>query len=345
MNNQNNQQLRNKRRSRQAICTVDGQVRGAGVETWNEEKNLLTSPTSESNLDTIKTHSYSEKTSQTTMSTSYRGEFGKDSRTGISSPDSRSDRLMQTSPEQEDDIASVISEVVGHAEGSVDSDVSALTDGDVFRTDFLNHSSTTGPKNYRSVFRAPEPPSVSGGRSKLTDISSETTGTTVSKSSVSRSSSHHSKKKRSVSFCEVRIRNYERILEFNPSVTSGPAVGIGWRYSVEDDENIPLDIFEDTREYHRRTSTKDLTLSRMDRENLLRNLGYTQKEIALSVRTILRLKNQRKQTIQNLHASTMEEFVEKAARKMKRVLFFGNRKVKNINTPMESRDSRRVITA
>lgn len=343
MNNQNNQQLRNKRRSRQAICTIDGQVRGVGVEAWNEEKNLLTSPTIESNLDTIKSHSYSETTSLTAMNSSYRGERGKDSRTGISNPDSKSDRLMQTSPEREDDIASVISQVVGQTEGSVDSDVSALTDGDVFRTEILNSSSTTGPKRYRSVVRAPEPPSVSGGRSKLTDISSETTGTT--KSSVSRTSSHHSKKNRSVRFCEVRIRNYERILEFNPSVTSGPAVGIGWRYSVEDDENIPLDIFEDTREYHRRTSTKDLTLSRMDRENLLRNLGYTQKEIALSVRTILRLKNQRKQTIQNLHASTMEEFVEKAARKMKRVLFFGNRKVKNINTTYESRDSRRVITA
>jgi len=130
-------------------------------------------------------------------------------------------------------------------------------------------------------------------------------------------------KKRSVSFCEVQVRNYERVLEINPSVTSGPAVGLGWNYSPEDDEIFALEMFEDTREYTRRgNSMEDLALPRDERENLLRSLGYTQREIAGSIRQILRVKNQRKQTVQNLHASSVEEFLENATRKMKHVLTF-----------------------
>eukprot|EP00536_Pseudo-nitzschia_multiseries_P003979 jgi/Psemu1/186900/e_gw1.63.36.1 len=140
-------------------------------------------------------------------------------------------------------------------------------------------------------------------------------------------------KKRSVSFCEVQVRNYERILEVNPSVTSGPALGIGWNYYPEEDETFSLENFEGTREHARRHSMEDLALPRYERENILRSLGYSQKEIAGSVRTILRLKNQRKQTIHNLNVSYMEEFMESATRKMKRVLLFplqNRKKVKDI---------------
>lgn len=224
----------------------------------------------------------------------------------------RGSSLKHESPE---DISSVIA-------GSVASDVSGLTDGEFFKTDdFSAPSMSSSSKNkiFRSVSRAPEPPMVSP--SKLTDIQSETTETTTTGSS-SRDVSSKFRKKRSVSFCEVQVRNYERILEVNPSVTSGPAVGIGWNYSADDDEIVSIEIFEETRETSRRGSTEELALPRETREDLLRSWGYTQREIAWSVRTILRSKNQRKQTIQNLHAASMEEFVEKATRKMKHVLLF-----------------------
>lgn len=224
----------------------------------------------------------------------------------------RGSSLKQESPE---DISSVIA-------GSVASDVSGLTDGEFFKTDDFSApslSSSSKNKVFRSVSRAPEPPMVSPG--KLTDIQSETTETTTTGSS-SRDVSSKFRKKRSVSFCEVQVRNYERILEVNPSVTSGPAVGIGWNYSADDDEIVSIESFEETRETSRRGSTEEFALSRETREDILRSWGYTQREIAWSVRTIVRSKNQRKQTIQNLHAASMEEFVEKATRKMKHVLLF-----------------------
>ncbi len=232
------------------------------------------------------------------------------------------DRKGRPSSKQEEDISHLLSHVVGRAcEGSVASDVSGLTDGEYFKTDDSYAPSASTPsknKTYRTV-RAPEPPRVFPGASKLTDIQSETTATTSSTRS-NGDKLGQNKKKRSVSFCEVQVRNYERILEVNPSVTSGPAVGIGWNYSPDDDEIFSLENFEEIREFARCNSTDQLALPRDKREHLLRTWGYTQREIACSVRSILRSKNQRKQTIQNLHSSSMEEFVENATRKMKHAL-------------------------
>jgi len=226
--------------------------------------------------------------------------------------------------ENSEDTASAVSHVVGHVfEVSVASNVSGLTDGEFFKTDdFLTPSMMVSNKNknFTTVVRATDPPMVSPSTSKVIDIQSETTATTFSSSRDEKLSKN--KKKRSVSFCEVQVRNYERVLEINPSVTSGPAIGIGWNYSSDDDKIFSLENFEDTREYSRRGSIEELALTRDKREELLRSWGYTQREIAWSVRTIVRSKNQRKQTIQNLHASSMEEFMEKATRKMKRVLLF-----------------------
>ena len=192
----------------------------------------------------------------------------------------------------------------------------------------IKNSSTSS--TFKSVVCAPEPPMIGGNNNhldhlvslKLTDIQSETTPTTISNDRDENNSllcNKNNKKKRSVSFCEVQVRNYDRVLTVNPSVTSGPAVGLGWNYDEDEDQHYTIQNFEDSRELTRRCSMKELQLPRSYREELVRSLGYTQREIASSTRQIIRVKNQRKQTIQNLHASSMEEFIEKATRKVKRV--------------------------
>lgn len=277
----------------------------------------------------------SEASTQKDLCQIPKEELRKESHKKSSAPGSSSAVcLINSSLQKKDaeDISSVISHIVDRVcEGSAASDVSGLTDADIFRTDdfhappnnlYTNKSVGKFEKNntYKILVRASEPSAVSGGVSKLTDIESETTSTTWGGSYEEKTTG--GKKKRSVSFCEVKVRNYERILEVNPSVTSGPALGIGWNYSPEEDEIFSLENFEETREHFRRHSMKDLALPRCERESILQSLGYTQKEIAGSVRTIIRLKNQRKQTIHNLHASSVEEFVEMATRKVKRVLLF-----------------------
>ncbi|KAL3911429.1 MAG: hypothetical protein SGILL_007285, partial [Bacillariaceae sp.] len=111
-----------------------------------------------------------------------------------------------------------------------------------------------------------------------------------------------------VAFGNVTLRCYERILTDNPAVQSGPAIGIGWRYKRSG--HFDVDEFEQGRGHPR--SSDELVLPRPVREKMLKDAGFDQKEIADMVRTILKAKNQRKQTVHNLNAQGMEEAVENA---------------------------------
>lgn len=121
-----------------------------------------------------------------------------------------------------------------------------------------------------------------------------------------------------ISFDCVQIRYYERILDVNPSTSSGPSVGLGWRYDEE--EVIDFEEIDDSR----RTDPHGLVLSRSERERMLKDLGYTPREIAQAVRLSLKSKNQRKQTYNNLRHERVEYLVEKSKRQVGRLLRFGS---------------------
>jgi hypothetical protein len=59
---------------------------------------------------------------------------------------------------------------------------------------------------------------------------------------------------------------------------------------------------------------------------MLLELGYSQKDIAAAIRNNLRDKNKRRQTVQNLSASGVEESLEGAAKSVKRIFGFGRSK-------------------
>jgi len=125
-----------------------------------------------------------------------------------------------------------------------------------------------------------------------------------------------------VAFSYVTVRFYERILSDNPSVQSGPAIGIGWRFKRGG--NFEVDEFEQGRGMQRKSD--ELVLPRPVREKMLKDAGYTQKEIADMVRNILKAKNQRIQTVNNLNAQGVEEAVENAKKRVGRLLSFGKNK-------------------
>lgn len=115
------------------------------------------------------------------------------------------------------------------------------------------------------------------------------------------------KQSKSVSFGHVSLRFYPRALSDNPSVQSGPAIGIGWEYFTPSAAEQPfaLDDFESHRAGlgpRTRTVSSQLVLSRHEREMLLIDAGYRQNEIAEMVRAILKAKNHRKQTVTSLMA-------------------------------------------
>lgn len=128
-----------------------------------------------------------------------------------------------------------------------------------------------------------------------------------------------------VKFSVLEIRSYERILGDNPSCSSGPSVGIGWRYDVES-FTMGVDRYERGRMPYR-LEGPDIILSREEREELLADMGYNRGQIADAVRANVRSKNQRRQTINNLPAMRVEELVQTLVRRIKRRL--GGRKGKS----------------
>jgi hypothetical protein len=120
-------------------------------------------------------------------------------------------------------------------------------------------------------------------------------------------------RKTSVSFGLVQVRYYERSIGVNPSVARGPAVGLGWAYNFGGE--VPVDEWEAN--YVKTRGTRALLLSRDARIELLLDLGYTQEEIAEVTRTILKARNERAMTAQNLNVQEMEDAVETASRLLK----------------------------
>eukprot|EP00978_Attheya_sp_CCMP212_P040411 scaffold220159_cov59-Attheya_sp.AAC.1 len=122
-----------------------------------------------------------------------------------------------------------------------------------------------------------------------------------------------------VCFSHVEIRLYQRILGDNPSSRSGPSVSIDWNY---DPSNV---LSMSVKEYEKqKVPKKILVMSRWERETLLHSLGYTQHQIAASVKKTIKIQNQRRQTINNLSAAELEESFEKIRRGLKKVTCFTN---------------------
>jgi hypothetical protein len=119
-----------------------------------------------------------------------------------------------------------------------------------------------------------------------------------------------------VNFTGVQVRHYPRAINDNPSVTDGPPIGIDWDYDTV--SNYSVDEWENSRMGNRRSYALML-VSRDERHAMLVDAGFSEKEIAGSIRNVLKVKFKRRQTVNNLKASPMEEFMENTSRKVKSV--------------------------
>ncbi|GAX26141.1 hypothetical protein FisN_18Hh257 [Fistulifera solaris] len=124
-------------------------------------------------------------------------------------------------------------------------------------------------------------------------------------------------KPRRVHFDSVRIREYERTLGDNPSCSSGAPITLGWSHGKESKVNI--NDYESVRQ--RRRNQRELTLSRMAREELLLEWGATFNEIIEAIRTNVKIKHQRRRTVNSIGTyDKLEEAMERAGRKLKKTL-------------------------
>jgi hypothetical protein len=117
-----------------------------------------------------------------------------------------------------------------------------------------------------------------------------------------------------VCFDIVHVREFNTIIDYNPSCSQGPALSLGWK-RIKDSI-----YFLDEYDVKHRRSNDELILSSETRESILSKLGYTKGDIAASVRKIIKVRNQRRRTSQTVRAQNLEFAMERVGKRFKHLL-------------------------
>lgn len=126
-----------------------------------------------------------------------------------------------------------------------------------------------------------------------------------------------------VSFDQVNIREYERVLGDNPSCSSGPPLSIGWRFSPSPMQ-ISVDDYENGRGDVPRYKSEFLVPKDIREKMLREHAGVSRREIVTTVRGIQKQKSQRRKTAANLGMQNTEEKLENVRRSVQKAV--GKRK-------------------
>lgn len=119
-----------------------------------------------------------------------------------------------------------------------------------------------------------------------------------------------------VRFAKLERRMYNVIPETNPSVSSGPAIGLDWSY-VE----LPIvsvDAFEANR--LPRLKIADVQMTYIERITILKEAGVPPKELYEAIFRTDVARNKREETIQNLKYEELEMRRESLIRNIKKKL-------------------------
>jgi hypothetical protein len=122
----------------------------------------------------------------------------------------------------------------------------------------------------------------------------------------------------SVHFGTITIREYERALADNPSVTDGPPIGLGWEY---DPKEIFLSV--DAYEEHKptpRIKQEFLIPARVREEMLLHEWGHTLRDVRRATQESKEIRKRRERAQRTSKASERVcEFLEVSKRKWRRL--------------------------
>eukprot|EP00563_Minutocellus_polymorphus_P007874 CAMPEP_0181022466 /NCGR_PEP_ID=MMETSP1070-20121207/1527_1 /TAXON_ID=265543 /ORGANISM="Minutocellus polymorphus, Strain NH13" /LENGTH=346 /DNA_ID=CAMNT_0023099405 /DNA_START=31 /DNA_END=1071 /DNA_ORIENTATION=+ len=131
------------------------------------------------------------------------------------------------------------------------------------------------------------------------------------------------KPKRTISFANLEIREYDLTIGDNPSVSYGPPVQLSWQYS--ESQTRCLEEYESEKLMDRsrgRRSSRVENISWVKREALLKRQGFSQNDIEANMKEVNKVKQGRSLTRALVITGRAEEALESAGRKLKR--FFGN---------------------
>lgn len=120
--------------------------------------------------------------------------------------------------------------------------------------------------------------------------------------------------KRSVTFGDVNVREFNRIVGDHPDVSVGPPVSLGWKF-VEN-EPVTVDHYEENKPPRKYV----LRMTSITRKNLLRNVfDCPSEEIANAEKEVQKIQKQRKLTNkQGKTGAAVETAVQRAKRRFRR---------------------------
>lgn len=137
-----------------------------------------------------------------------------------------------------------------------------------------------------------------------------------SRSSFRRSNNNNKSTSKSVRFKSVQIREHGLMPTINPSVTSGPALGLAWEYN--DLPTYSLQSYEQTRPTRR--TRAEFQMPQSVRVEILRQEGFSRKEIQETVRAINIARKQRRATVMTQEVEELHLAVEWVGRKVKKAI-------------------------
>lgn len=142
--------------------------------------------------------------------------------------------------------------------------------------------------------------------------------TSSASASTSSESDSDSSSKR-VGFDSVRIRSYQQTMRDNPAVSYGPPIQLDWEY--EEHDGIDIDIFESERVFSRRRTLNQLVMNYYQRKSVLsRSYGFTDEEMSKAKKSANKTKFKRAVTNTLLPMMKVEDVIQSAGRKAKRII-------------------------
>jgi len=131
------------------------------------------------------------------------------------------------------------------------------------------------------------------------------------------------KTQKGVQFSNITIQEYTIEPGVNPGGTNGCPFTIGW--DSINSTSVDVDAFENTRHNKRRDWTQ-LKLTAGQREQILKEMGYTTKSIVSGIRAANVARRERVNTIARLKSSDTEQMMESLRKNVHNFVTFGKTK-------------------
>jgi hypothetical protein len=128
-------------------------------------------------------------------------------------------------------------------------------------------------------------------------------------------SSRNPGRRKVVSFGQIQVREYNRVLGDNPTVRVGPPMSLGWEFVQK--RAVPVDVYEKRK---RSRTSSDLRMASFTRNSILRHeFDVSLEEIRAAEKIARNIQRQRCQTMHRGKTVTAIEYaMESAKRKMHR---------------------------